>query len=96
MDRSLRCWDLAKGECVGTITSVNEGHTEAITTLEPITVQGTDYVMSGGADSMLKVWGMAGNHIHGQNQGAVITALKTSFDALGNRIIVAMCLDRIF
>ena len=87
MDRSLKCWNLSSGECVGTITSMNDGHTEPVTCLEALNVAGQDYVVSGGADCMLKIWDSAGKSLLSDHQGAVITALKATQDSFGACIL---------
>jgi WD40 repeat protein len=68
---------------VGTITSANDGHKEPVTSLESIKVKGEDFVVSGGADSMLKVWNLMGGIVFSESQGSVITSLKSSQDSFG-------------
>jgi WD40 repeat protein len=91
MDRSLRCWALATGDSMA-ITSVQGGHTEPVTCLEAITVLGVEYVVSGGADSLLKIWNLD-KLVLSDNQGAVVTALKASMDAHGNPLLMVGLVD---
>jgi WD40 repeat protein len=83
MDRSIRCWALSSGECVGVLNASNEGHTEAVTCLELINVEGQDYVASGSVDTHLKLWNTSGSKMYSESEGVCITCLKASKDTFG-------------
>eukprot|EP00607_Mallomonas_marina_P002352 CAMPEP_0182425288 /NCGR_PEP_ID=MMETSP1167-20130531/11656_1 /TAXON_ID=2988 /ORGANISM="Mallomonas Sp, Strain CCMP3275" /LENGTH=402 /DNA_ID=CAMNT_0024605825 /DNA_START=127 /DNA_END=1335 /DNA_ORIENTATION=+ len=93
IDRSLRCWDVATGVCVGVLTSSNGGHAEPITCLEKILMDDTPtavtYLASGGSDGEVVIWNTAtGTKEWNGSHGEVITSLLFTQDKAGNRLLV--------
>eukprot|EP01041_Mallomonas_annulata_P007239 gene7239-14770_t len=90
VDRSIRCWDIATGSCIGTLTSQNGGHTEPVTCLEVVTLEdGSSFLASGGSDGDVIVWNTStGESQWKTSNGTVVTALLSSQDTSGNRLLI--------
>lgn len=88
-DRSIRVWDIATGKCVGTIGAApgnQNGHSDAIfcmTKIPKLKLDGETYIVSGSADSTIKLWKSNGEFTHSCTNPDKVTALEYCDDLGG-------------
>lgn len=94
IDRSIRCWDVSSGSCLGVLSATSGGHSEAVTCMETLVMDDAaggpvTYLATGGSDSEVIIWNTAtGSKEWNGGHGAVVTALMSSQDKAGNRLLV--------
>jgi WD40 repeat protein len=82
IDSTIRLWDLSTYQCVKVFSIEDNGHTEAVMDLEFWVNGGETFLISGGIDQEIIVWGLspAFSNLWKETQECGVTALCGTTD----------------